>query len=215
MNTTILNKLRTPEPQTRKRTAETAVISFALGIVLGIFSKWLDHLALDSTVWWHRIIEALNLGNFFSDIAVWLFIALVIAVYSASAFRAALNVFVFFLGMCASYHLSTILFSGFDQGAYMRIWYGITLLSPLPAVFCWYAKGSGIMPLILDIAITSVFVLSCFSIGILYVDVKGILYVLLFIGAVVVLYRSPKELPVTVAGGFLLAFLINPVWPFH
>ncbi len=215
MNTTILNKLRTPEPQTRKRTAETVVITFVLGIVLGFFSKWLDNLALDSTIWWHRLIEALNLGNFFSDLAVWLFIALVIAVFSASALRAALNVFVFFLGMCVSYHVSTILFSGFDPGTYMLIWYGITLLSPLPAVICWYAKGSGMVPLILDILIISVFVLSCFSIGILYIDIKGILYVLIFIGAVSVLYKSPKELPVMILAGFLLAFLINPVWPFH
>ena len=215
MNITILNKLRTPEPQTKKRTVETAVFTFAFGIILGLFSKWLDNLALDSTVWWHRIIETLNLGNFFSDIAIWLFIALVIAAYSASALRAALNVFVFFLGMCASYHLSTILFSGFDPGTYMLIWYGITLLSPLLAVICWYAKGSGTVPLILDIGITAVFILSCFSIGILYVDIRGILCVLVFIGAVTVLYRSPKELLVTVLAGFLLAFLLNPVWPFH
>lgn len=215
MNITILNKLRTPEPQTKKRTAEIAVFTFAFGIILGLFSKWLDNLALDSTVWWHRIIETLNLGNFFSDIAIWLFIALVIAAYSASALRAALNVFVFFLGMCASYHVSTILFSGFDPGTYMLIWYGITLLSPLLAVICWYAKGSGTVPLILDIGITAVFILSCFSIGILYVDIRGILYVLVFIGVVTVLYRNTKELLVTVLAGFLLAFLLNPVWPFH
>ncbi|MBQ1468309.1 MAG: hypothetical protein IIZ27_07520 [Solobacterium sp.] len=215
MNRTILNKLRIPEPQTKKRTAETALIIFVSGIALGLFAKWLDNLALDSTIWWHRIIETLNLGNFFSDIAIWLFIALVIAAYSASALRAALNVFVFFLGMCASYHVSTILFSGFDPGTYMLIWYGITLLSPLLAVICWYAKGSGTVPLILDILITSIFVLSCFSIGILYVDIRGILYVLVFIGAVTVLYKSPKELLVTVLAGFLLAFLLNPVWLFY
>ena len=215
MNITILNKLRIPEPQTKKRTAETALIIFVSGIALGLFAKWLDNLALDSTIWWHRIIETLNLGNFFSDIAIWLFIALVIAAYSASALRAALNVFVFFLGMCASYHVSTILFSGFDPGTYMLIWYGITLLSPLLAVICWYAKGSGTVPLILDIGITAVFILSCFSIGILYVDIRGILYVLVFIGAVTVLYRSPKELLVTVLAGFLLAFLLNPVWLFY
>ncbi|MBQ6222002.1 MAG: hypothetical protein IJJ44_05290 [Solobacterium sp.] len=212
---TKLNKPRIPKQQTKKRTAETAMIALVSGIALGLFSKWLDNLALDSTIWWHRIIEALNLGNFFSDIAIWLFIALVIAVYSASALRAALNVFVFFTGMCGSYHLYTILFSGFDPSSYMMVWYGITLLSPVPAVLCWYAKGSGTIPLILDIGITAIFILSCFSIGILYADIKGILYVPVFIGAILVLYRNPKELCLSLAAGFLLAFLIHPLWPFH
>lgn len=208
-----LNQIRTPKRCSAKSAVISAALIFAAGIVLGIFSKWLDELALDSSIWWHRLFETLDLGNFFSDFAVWLLIALIVAVFSPSALRAALNVFVFFAGMCAAYHIYTVLFSGFNPSSYMMIWYGITLLSPALAVICWYAKGTGVIPVILDIAIIAVFSLSCFSIGWIYFSLRGALYLFVFAGAVAVLYKNPKQLLISLPVGFLLSFLISPVWP--
>lgn len=210
-----LNSIRPPKHLDRKRVVIITICVFAIGIVLGIFSKWLDNLALDNTIWWHRPLEVLDLRNFFSDIAIWLLAALVIAVFSASALQAALNVFAFFVGMCAAYHLYTILFSGFNPASYMMIWYGITLVSPVLAVFCWYAKGSHAVSVILDIVIFAVFSLSCFGVGLFYVSLKGALYLPVFVGAVIVLYRSPKQLIISMPVGFLLSFLLSPLWPYH
>lgn len=209
-----LDQIRTPEQSSVKCAVISAALIFAAGIVFGVISKWLDNLVLDNTIWWHGLIESLDLGNFFSDFAIWLLIALIIAVFSPSAVRAAINVFVFFAGMCVAYHVYTILFSGFDPSSYMMIWYGITLLSPLLAVFCWYAKGSGIVPVILDTAIIAVFSLSCFSLGWIYCSSRGVLYLLVFAGAAAVLYRDPKQLLLSLSVGFLLSFLICPVWPY-
>ena len=209
-----LNGVRAPQKTDKGSAAVHTATALLLGIALGVFSKWLDTLELDSFVWWHRPIEALALGNFFSDLAVWLLAALLIAVFSRSALRAALNVFLFFAGMCAAYHLCTLLFAGFDPGSYMRIWYAITLLSPLLAVFCWYSRGSGPFALLLDTGILAVFALSCFSIGYVYVSFRGILYLLVFLGAAAVLYREPKQILISLSGGFLLAFLLSPAWPF-
>ena len=191
-----------------------AACSLIAGILLGIFSKWLDNIALDNSIWWHRIIERLDLGNFFSEMAVWLLIALAIAVFSSSALMAALNVFAFFTGMCAAYHLYSILFAGFNPLSYMVIWYAITLVSPVLAALCWYAKGKGTIPIFLDIGIMAVFTLSCFSLGFLYVDLRGILYLLVFIGAAAIIYRNPKQTAISLSAGFLMAFLLNPIWPF-
>ena len=210
-----LNRIRTPKQPTRKQAFTSTVCVFVAGIVLGIISKWLDDLALDSAIWWHRVLEALDLRNFFSEIAVWLLAALLIAVFSDSALRAAINVFFFFAGMCADYHLYTILFSGFDPASYMLLWYGITLLSLFPAAICWYAKGAGALPVILDIGIFAVFSLACFAIGLFYVSLKGVLYLLVFIGAAVALYRDPKQLAVSLPLGFLMSFLLSPFWPFR
>ena len=209
-----LNQIRKPKLCSAKSTIISATLIFVTGIVLGIVSKWLDNLALDSTIWWHRLFEALDLGIFFSDFAIWLLIALVIAVFSPTALRAALNVFVFFAGMCIAYHAYTILFSGFNPSSYMMIWYGITLLSPGLAVLCWYAKGTGTVPVIIDTAIIAVFSLSCFAIGLFYISFIGVLYFLTFAGAVAVLYRDPKQLLISLPVGFLISFLISPIWPY-
>lgn len=209
-----LNQIRTLNRCSIKSAVISAALIFVVGVVLGIFSKWLDNLALDSTIWWHRLFETLDLGNFFSDFAIWLLIAMVIAVFSPSAMRAALNVFVFFAGMCVAYHAYTVLLSGFNPSSYMMIWYGITLISPFLAMLCWYAKGKGTVPVIIDIAIIAVFSLSCFTIGLFYISFRGVLYFLVFAGAVVVLYRDFKQLLISLSAGFLLSFLISPIWPY-
>ncbi len=208
-----LRAIRAPKPLSPKRAALSALAVLLAGIALGVFSKWLDDLALDSTIWWHRIAERLDLGNFFSDFAVWLLLALIIAVFSRSALQAAGNVFAFFAGMCAAYHLCTVWFSGFHPGSYMMIWYAITLFSPVLAVCCWYAKGRGTAALLLQTAIIAVLVLSCFSLGWIYVDLRGVLYLLAFLGGAAVLYSSPKQSLISVPAGFLLAFLCSPLWP--
>lgn len=210
-----LDQIRVPETVPGLKAAIHTGAALIAGMALGVFAKWLDNLALDSSVWWHRGVEALDLGNFFSDIAVWLLAALMIAVFSASALRAGLNVFVFFAGMCAAYHIYTVLFSGFDPAAYMMLWYGITVISPLLGALCWYARGSGMAAMVLSIGILAVFWLSCFAIGIVYVSWKGILYGLVFAGAAAVLYRSPKQLLVCLPLGLVLAVLLSPIWPYR
>ena len=204
-----LNNIRKPNNQTMTKNILFVVLSLLLGITLGMFSKWLDNLSLDSTIWWHNIVSYFDLGNFFSDMAIWLLIALIIAVLSASALTAAMNVFVFFSGMCLSYHLYTILFSGFNPSSYMMIWYGITLISPLLAILCWYAKGEGIVALILDIGIIATFTISCFAVGLIYIDLKGILYSIVFSIALITLYRSPRQLIIALLLGILLAFPLS------
>ena len=210
-----LRQIREPMQCSLKRTLIFAAIIFVIGVVLGIFSKWLDNLALDSTICWHRVFETLDLGNFFSDFAIWLLIALIIAVFSPSAKQAALNVFVFFAGMCVAYHIYTIVFSGFNPLSYMMIWYAITLLSPFLAMLCWYAKGNGAVSVVLDILIIAVFSLYCFSIGLFYFSLRGILYLFVFFGAIAVLYRNPKQILISLPVGFLLSFLISPIWPYR
>lgn len=210
-----LCRIREPKKTAKTSAILTTILMLLTGIVLGLFAKWLDNLALDDTVWWHRIVETLDLGNFFSEMAVWLLAALLIAVLSHSAFRAAWNVFAFFAGMCAAYHIYTILFSGFNPASYMLIWYGLTIVSPILAAFCWYAKGSGIVPILLDIGIIAVFMLACFGVGFFYITFKGMLYLLVFVGAGASLYRNPKQLLISFSIGIPLAFLLNQIWPYH
>ncbi len=180
-----------------------------LGGVLGIFSKWLDEISLNDDVWWHNILSFLDLGNVLSMLGIWILIALCISIYSATPLRAGINVFVFFLAMNINYHLYTIFFAGFNPMSYMMIWYGITLFSPILAFICWYSKGYGIIPIIINIGIITVMILCSFAIGMWYFDFISFIDTIIFIITLVVLYETPKKSIIALTGGFIVAFMLR------
>ena len=205
-----LEEIRTSENtiKTSQKIMNTLGI-FILGIVLGIFSKYLDNLSLYDNIWWHRILEIIDLRNVLSLFGVWILIAVCISVFSKTPVRAGINVFLFFLGMNVSYHIYTIVFAGFNPANYMMIWYGVTFISPFMAFICWYAKGNGIISLMIDIDIIAVMILCSFSIGIWYFYFTNIINSIFFIITLIVLYENPKKTLLSLIGGIILAYLIR------
>ncbi len=184
-------------------------IFLLIGMLLGVFSKWLDCLGINDGVWWQRLLGMIDLGNLLSLFPVWLLIALAIAVYAGSPLKAALRVFLFFAGMCAAYHISSILIAGFNPMDYMMIWYGFTAISPLLAAVCWYAKGTSIPSLVITTLVLWNMMSCCFAIGFWYFDFRSVMDTLIFIGAAVILHVSPKNTAISLAGALALALLFR------
>ena len=207
-----LNKIRIPDKnmQMKNKIINTFLI-FLLGILLGIFSKWLDNLSINDEIWWQKIIGILDLRNVFSMFGIWLFLALTISIFSKTPLRASINVLVFFIGMTTSYHLYTIYFSGFNPINYMMIWYGFTLISPFIAYICWYAKGIGKTSIIISSLILCTMFISSFNIGLWYFDLKSIIDLLIFIGTILVLYVKPKNTIYSILAGLILSFIVNVI----
>lgn len=206
----VLEKIRIPDKNLKlsRKIINTSLI-FLLGIILGIFSKWLDNLSINDTVWWQHILGVLDLGNVFSELGIWIFIAITISVFSKTPLRASLNVFLLFIGMTVSYHLYTIYVSGFNPKSYMMIWYTITLISPILAFICWYAKSKNKISLMISSLILTVMFILSFSIGMWYFYFKSIIDTILFIGAILVLYVSTKNSVYNLLIALLLAFVFR------
>lgn len=207
-----LNNIRKPIKIDKKNKIINTILIFIFGVLLGIFSKWLDNLSIDNTIWWQNIIDILDLRNIFSMFGIWLFIGICISVYSKTPLRASLNVFLFFICMIVSYHLYTILFSGFNPLNYMLIWYLITLISPILAYICWYSKSENKLSLIISSVILSIMFISSFNIGIWYFDIKSIIDVLIFISSILVLHVNIKNTVYSLLIGFFLLFIISIIF---
>ena len=193
-----LNDIRNAEnPISNNRKLINTIAILFLGIALGTFSKYLDFRQAELPSVLMAIDGALDVHNFLGRFAIWILIALCISIYSNSAIRASINVFVFFVGMVASYYLYSNYIAGFFPRSYAMIWFGFTAVSPLLAFVCWYAN-------------------MCFVYGCWYFNAKSVLEVIVFIIGLIVLRRDTLRSSALMGTiSIVLAVLLDMVIPFH
>lgn len=212
-----LNNIRCAEksiPAHRKIINTIAIL--CLGIVLGTFSKYLDFRQAELPSVLMAIDGALDLHNFLGRFAIWVMIALCISVYSNSAIRASVNVFAFFVGMVVSYYLYSNYIAGFFPKSYAIIWLGFTVISPVLAFACWYAKGKGKPSFILSAFILAVLFNMCFVYGCWYFEVRSILELAVFIVGLIILKRDTFQHSALMGVcSIVLACLLDMSIPFH
>lgn len=207
-----LNEIRRPIKISLARKCLYSILIFILGVILGVISKVLDTTPSNLLPYF---LEILDLRNFFSRMGVWIFLAVVISVYSKSPIRSAINVFLLFVGMVGSYYLYTVLVAGFFPKSYMVIWVVMTAISPFLALVCWYAKGKGIIAISISSIIFMFISRQSFAFGFWYFDIRNGLELLLWVATIFVLYQSPKQIIKVVTIGLFLYFLtaqINLFW---
>ena len=212
-----LNDIRCAEnPISGNRKIINTIAAFFLGIALGIFSKFWDFRQAELPSVLMAIDGALDVHNFLGRFAIWVLIALCISIYSNSAIRASVNVFVFFAGMVVSYYLYSNYVAGFFPRSYAMIWFGFTMISPFLAFVCWYAKGKSRPAFMLSVLILAVLSNMTFVYGWGYFKARSVLELIVFIIGLTVLRRDTLKSSVLMGTiSIVFAFLLDMVIPFH
>lgn len=123
------------------------IVLFVVGLMLGVISRILD-------------INTQNLGNIFSQMAIWILFGVIISVYSSSKKKAMINIFPFCIGMLIAYYIVAILTNGVYSDVYIIGWTVFALASPVMAYFAWMTKEKGLFPKVISAVIVAVSVLS-------------------------------------------------------
>lgn len=185
------------------------VFILILGIGLGLLSKWLDGFPELPA-----FIERLDLANFLGRLTVWFVIAIYIAVFSNSVSRAAVNVFIFFAGMVASYYLYSKFAAGFFPRSYAMIWFGLTIVSPIFAAVTWYAKGEGWIATIISGLAVGGLTWTAVHVDLTYISITSALDVVMTgIGIAVLWRKNVKELLSMFGIGILTLLVLQNIMP--
>ena len=195
---------------TLKRKIISSIAILIFGILIGVGSKALDEAAFNELP---TIMQKLDITNFLGRFGIWIFIGVCISVYSSSAKRAALNVFLFFIGMVSSYYIYCALVAGFFPTNYAMIWFGLTLVSPFLGAVCHFAKYESKIA----IGISGIIIGAILSQTILLLQgimIPHITEVIVLIATLFVLRRKPKEFAAEVALSLPVALLIQIVLPY-
>ena len=113
---------------------------FVSGLILGIISRLLD-------------IYTDNLGNIFSQMAIWILFGVLISIYSSSKKKAMLNIFPFCIGMLITYYFVAFITKGVYSNVFIIGWTIFAFCSPIMAYFTWMTKSKGVFSKIISICI--------------------------------------------------------------
>lgn len=117
------------------------------GLILGVVSRLLD-------------IYTQNLGNMFSELAIWILLGTIISIYSESKKKAIFNVLPFCIGMLITYYVVAALTNGVYSWTFIAGWSMFAFLSPVMAYFAWMSKEKGVFPKIISAGIVLASILS-------------------------------------------------------
>ena len=182
-----------------------------LGFLLGTLQKWIDGTGGSNLP---LILQQLDIGNYFGRLAIWILLGSIISVYSESPVRAGINTFVFFISMLAGYYLYCNFVLGFLPKAYMMMWLLFDFASFFMAYFCWYAKGEGIIAILISSVIIGVLLAQTINLNITQgFYVYHSLEVVTWLIGVILLRRTLKEYAIEIGLSVVIAFVYQLVMP--
>ena len=207
-----LTRIRKPDKSTPRHIQILVSIGGAMaGFTLGVLQKWLDSGAVNELP---VILQRIDIGNYFGRFAIWILLGTVISVYARTPVRAAINTFLFFICMVAGYYLYCHYVLGFLPRTYMMVWVIFSLVSPILAFICWYAKGDGINAVRISACILGALFSQAFLITQGFY-VTHLPEVIMWLVRVIILIRKPKEMILELVLSLPIAFvyqLFIPYW---
>ena len=183
-----------------------------LGAFLGTLSKYLDTVAVNGS--WHANVLH-YFSNIFTRAGIWVLMATIIAVYSKTIVRAAMNTFVFLSGMLISYYLYSTYLFGFFPTKYFIFWGIMALFSPILGIITWKAKNSTRLAYILPAFPMGLLLSLSLGIGSFYINLNYIEEFIMYVVLCVIFYKEPKQMAVSSVFSFVVALLIEQKSPFH
>lgn len=210
----ILESTRVPDKKIISKQILLCAGILVLGVILGVFQKYLDISQAELPSILMKIDELLDLHNFFGGFSFWIVIAVCIAVYSCSPLWAGVKVFSFFVGMITSYYLYSYYVGGFFPKSYAMIWITLTIASPFLAYLCWYSKGKGWVAILLSAGVLGFLINTTFAYGMWYIDVRSLLEVLMFLLGIFILRKGQKEMFLEIVLSIPFAIFMKVLIPF-
>ena len=117
------------------------------GLILGIAARLFD-------------IYFQNLGEIFSQMAIWILLGTLIAIYSPTKKAAMGNIFPFCMGMLATYYVMAAITHGVYSQSFIIGWTVFALTSPIMAYLAWMTKERGFFPKIIAAGIVTASIMS-------------------------------------------------------
>lgn len=122
-----------------KKKVMQIMLFFILGIFSGFMAKYLDTIPADGVIGNLANI----IGNIFSELGIWIFIATIIAAWSRTPMAGAVHVFVYFVGMLISYYIYSMKLFNFFPIHYFIGW-GLVAIASLPfSYIVWFSRKDG------------------------------------------------------------------------
>lgn len=195
----------------KNRLPEFIACSF-LGAVLGVISKYLDTVSVVDEIWWMNVLQ--YFGDLFTRLGIWVLIATLIAAYSKTLIRAAVNTFLFFVGMLVSYYIYSAYLFGFFPTRYFILWGCIALASPFLAAIVWWARNSARTAFILPALPMGLMLSLSVGMGLFYMYLIHIEELIMYVVLCVVFYKEPKQMAIIVVFSVVVAFIAKQISPF-
>lgn len=180
------------------------------GATIGVLQKILDAAAFNELP---KIFQSLDITNYFGRFAIWILVGTILSVYARRPLHAGINVFLFFIGMIAGYYIYCNYVLHFLPKTYMLMWIAVACISPVMAVVCWYAKGEGVISVIISAIILGIMFSQAFLITQGFYVTHAMEVVTWIIG-VIILYRKPKEFVIEMVLSIAVAFVYQMFIPY-